>query len=143
MSVPHAGPQLFGDLLALARARWIREMAERLAQRGYPGYHRADALVFRFLLRESVPVGRLAGVLGVTRQAARKVVAGLEQRDLAVTERDEFDARRVNVGLTPAGVIYAQAVIEVIRELNRELVDRVDPIQLAAAEWVLRTVIDI
>jgi hypothetical protein len=34
-------------------------------------------------------------------------------------------------------------VIEVIRELNRELVDRVDPAQLAAAESVLRTVIDI
>jgi DNA-binding MarR family transcriptional regulator len=138
---PRPDPQLFGDLLALARLRWIRDMAERLAQRGYSDYHRADALVFRFLLREPAPVGRLAGELGVTRQAARKVVAGLEERELACTERDEFDTRRVNVALTPAGATYARAVIAVLRDLNRELVDRVDPAELAAAESVLRSVI--
>jgi DNA-binding MarR family transcriptional regulator len=40
-------------------------------------------------------------MLGMTRQAARKVADGLEQRDYVRTERDAHDFRRHNVLLTP------------------------------------------
>jgi DNA-binding MarR family transcriptional regulator len=137
-----SGPTyLFGDLLALARLSWVRQMAERLGRIGYPDYRRSDAGALRLLWRGPVPVGRLGAELGVTRQAARKVVDGLEQRDYARTERDAHDSRVLNVILTPAGRAYARAVIEVIHALNREFYQRVDPVQLAAADAVLRSVI--
>jgi len=136
-----AHPYLFGDLLALARLSWVRQMADRLAQLGYADYRRSDAIALRMLNRGPVPVGRLGAELGVTRQAARKVIDGLEQRDYARTERDPHDSRVRNVILTPAGAGYAQAVIEVIHALNREFCERADPAQLAAADAVLRAAI--
>jgi DNA-binding MarR family transcriptional regulator len=141
MAEPSTPAYLFGDLLALARLSWVRQMAERLGEFGYADYRRSDAIALRLLLRGPVPVGRLAGVLGVTRQAARKVVAGLEQRGYARTQRDTGDTRVVNVILTSAGTAYAQAVTEAIQALNREFGQRVDPGQLAAADAVLRAVI--
>jgi hypothetical protein len=69
----------------------------------------------------------------VTRQAARKVADGLQQRGYATAERDSLDSRQLNITLTPAGQDYARAVIAVIEELNQEVRHRVDPGQLAAA----------
>jgi len=129
----------FGDLLALARQSWLGQLADRLAQRGYDDYRRTDAAVTRLLRRRGqVPVGQLGAALGVTRQAARKVADGLVQRGLATTSRDPDDTRQLNVALTAAGQDYARAVTAVIGELNREVAERVDPGQLAAADAVLR-----
>jgi DNA-binding MarR family transcriptional regulator len=125
-------------MLALARQSWLGEMDRRLAGAGYPGYRRSDAAALRLLRRGPVPVGRLGTVLGVTRQAARKVADGLQQRGYATTARDPGDARQLNVTLTLVGQDYARAITAVIEELNRELSLRVDAAQLAAADAVLR-----
>ena len=117
-------------------------MASRLGQLGYADYRRSDAAAMWLLRRGPVPVGRLGSVLGVTRQAARKVADGLEQRGYVRTERDARDSRRLNVVLTPSGSAYAQAVVDVIDALNRELGQRVDLAQLIAADAVLRAAID-
>lgn len=138
---PSGPPYLFGDLLALARLSWVRQMADRLGRLGYADYRRSDAIALRMLIRGPVPVGRLGAELGVTRQAARKVILGLEQREFARIERDAQDSRVRNVILTPAGQAYARAVIEVIHALNREFTERADPAKLAAADAVLRAVI--
>jgi DNA-binding MarR family transcriptional regulator len=128
----------FGDLLALARQSWLGQMTSRLETLGYAGYRRSDAAALRMLWRDPLPVGRLGAGLGVTRQAARKVADGLEQRGYATTERDSRDSRQLNVALTPAGRGYARAITAVIDELNREVAGRVSPDQLAAADTVLR-----
>ena len=86
---------LFGDLLALARRSWVREMGSRLEQLGYRDYRRSDAAVLRLLWREPLAVGGLGSRLGISRQAARKLVATLEQRGYASAERDAADARRL------------------------------------------------
>jgi len=131
-------PYLFGDLLALARENWVAEMSRRLEARGYSGYRRSDAAAMRLLRGGPIPIGRAAQLLGVTRQAARKGVAALEQRGYARTERDPADARRLNVVLSAAGRAYADAVVEVLGALNRELGERVEREQLIAADAVLR-----
>jgi DNA-binding MarR family transcriptional regulator len=131
----------FGDLLALARQSWITQMAAELADGGYPDYRRSDAAAVRLLGRGPMPVGRLGDALGVTRQAARKVVTGLERRGFAAVHRDPRDARQLNVALTADGHAYARAVTAVIDHLNRALVRRVTPDQLAAADTVLRAVL--
>jgi DNA-binding MarR family transcriptional regulator len=126
------------DLVALARQSWLYQMSSRVEGLGYAGYRRGDVAVMRMLWRGPVPVGRLGAGLGVTRQAARKVADGLEQRGYVTTERDSRDARQLNVTLTPVGREYARAVIAVTEELNREVAGRVSPAQLAAADAVLR-----
>ena len=128
----------FGDLVALARLSWLGEATSRLEGLGYPGFRRGDSAVMRVLSRGPLPVGRLGASLGVTRQAARKIVDMLEQRGYATTERDARDSRQLNVALTPAGRDYARAVIAVTEDLNREIAGRVSPAQLAAADAVLR-----
>ncbi len=142
MAQPSSPPYLFGDLLALARLSWVRQMADRLGRLGYADYRRSDAMALRMLSRGPVSVGGLGTELGVTRQAARKVIDGLEQRDFVRTERDTQDSRVLNVILTQAGAAYARAVIEVIYALNREFVEQVDPAHLATADLVLRAVIE-
>ena len=119
--LPHT-PTLFGDQLALARRSWVRRMA---------------GVAAAVLLRGPTPVGRLVDVLGATRQAARKIVEGLERRGYVTTERDATDARRLIVSLTPAGEGYARAVVGVIEALNQEIAVRVPPDDLAAARRVL------
>jgi len=93
----------------------------------------------RMLWRDPLPVGQLGAGLGVTRQAARKVADGLEQRGYATTGRDSRDTRQLNVTLTQLGRDYARAITAVIEELNREVAGRVSPSQLAAADAVLRS----
>jgi DNA-binding MarR family transcriptional regulator len=138
---PTDSPELLGDLLAQTRRAWIAQMAAGLSRRGFEDYRRSDALVFRVLRRGPLPVGRLATLLGTSRQAGRKVVDGLEQRGYATTGRDGGDARRTTVALTPLGERYASAVVEVIDELHRGLAAQVRPDELESARTVLRTVI--
>jgi DNA-binding MarR family transcriptional regulator len=116
-------------------------MADGLSRRGYDDYRATDAAVFRRLLRGPTPVGRLDEALGASRQAARKVVEGLELRNYVTTGRDPTDGRRVMVALTPAGVDYARAVVDVIEALNSSLTRSVEPGDLAAARRVLLAVL--
>jgi DNA-binding MarR family transcriptional regulator len=128
----------FGDLLALTRQSWLGQMTSRLERLGYVDYRRSDAAAIRMLWRGPLPIGHLGTGLGVTRQAARKVADGLEQRGYATTERGSRDTRQLNVTLTQAGRDYARAITAVIDELNREVAGRVRPAELAAADSVLR-----
>jgi DNA-binding MarR family transcriptional regulator len=137
-----ANPYRFGDLLALARQSWVHRMAAELEDRGFADYRRSDAATLRRLRRGPASVGELGVHLGVTRQAARKVMRGLEERGYASTRADADDARKLNVALTSAGRAYADAIIEVIAGLNRAVVARVTTDQLAAADAVLRACID-
>jgi DNA-binding MarR family transcriptional regulator len=127
-----------GDLLALAREYWVRDMAEALAGLGFPDYRRSDALLVRLLLRGPRPVGRIGAALDVSRQAARKLVTGLERRGYAETATSATDARQLEVSLTPRGEEFAHAVVATIEALNRRTAERVDPAQLLAADAVLR-----
>jgi DNA-binding MarR family transcriptional regulator len=131
----------FGDVLALARQSWTAQMARRLEAKGYGDYRRSDAAAVRQLQRGPMSIGRLGAALGVTRQAARKVADGLERRGFATVARDDVDTRQVNVALTAAGEAYAKAVTQVIERLNRDLIRRVAPSDLAAADAVLRAVL--
>ena len=133
---------LFGDLLALARQSWVRQMAEHLEQRGFDDYRRSDAVVMRLLRWGPVGVGALGQRLGVTRQAARKLTTALERRGYAQTRPDARDARRLNVELTAAGREYADAIVQAVETLNRELAVRIEDDQLHAADAVLRAAMD-
>jgi DNA-binding MarR family transcriptional regulator len=133
---------LFGDILAMARERWIRAMAQRLSALGFEGYRRSDPLVMRSLRSGEVPLGSLAVTLGLTRQGARKVVSGLVERGYARVIPSTSDSRRRIVALTPEGRDYLRAVVATLRALNDEVVAHVDANQLAAAYSVLAFIKD-
>jgi DNA-binding MarR family transcriptional regulator len=133
---------LFGDILAMARERWIRAMAQRLDARGFGDYRRSDPLVMRSLRSGEVPLGSLGVTLGLTRQGARKVVSGLVERDYARVIASTVDSRRRIVQLTPRGRDYLRAVVATLRALNDEVVASVDAERLAAAYAVLEFVKD-
>jgi DNA-binding MarR family transcriptional regulator len=128
-------------MLGMARQSWVDRMTKLLAELGFSGYRRTDAAVTRMLLRAPVPIGKLGTSLGVTRQAARKIVAGLEQRRYVRTERGSHDSRQLNAMLTPLGEDYARAVASVIDEMNRQVYLRVTHQQMLGADSVLRAVI--
>ncbi len=132
----------FGDLLGLARRSWLRKVASELEVRGFPGHRVSDAGSVRLLFVAPRTVGELGELLGVTRQAARKVAANLEARGYATTARDAGDARKLDVALTEAGRAYGQAIAEVTVSSNLALARRVEPEQLQAADGVLRALID-
>jgi len=140
-TTPPAQP-LFGDVLALARESWVREMSRRLAHQGFNDYRRSDALTLRWLVRTSLPLGAFTSTLGVSRQAARKVASGLVERGFAQVNVDKTDSRRRNVELTPSGREYGRAVIEVIHALDDELRTKLDPESIDAARDVLTFVRD-
>ncbi len=132
----------FGDLLGVARLNWTKKMASELEARGFPEYRLSDAASVRFLLVAPRRVGELGDLLGVTRQAARKVATNLEARGYATVAPDPNDARKLDVVLTEAGRAYGRAIVRVIASLNRALTLRVAPEQLQAADAVLRAVIE-
>ncbi len=142
MAEPATPDYRFGDLLALARQRWTKKMAIELEARGFPAYRVSDAASVRLLLGAPRPVGELGDLLGITRQAARKVASNLEARGYAVTAPDAGDARKLNVILSEAGRAYGSAIVDVITSLDRALALRVAPGQLQAADAVLRAAID-
>src|SRR5579863_6517257 len=90
----------FGDLLGVARLSWTKKMAGELEARGFPEYRLSDAASVRFLLVAPRRVGELGDLLGVTRQAARKVATNLEARGYATIAPDPNDARKLDVVLT-------------------------------------------
>lgn len=134
-------PYRFGDLLALSRQSWVAQVTAHLASAGYPDYRRSDAAATRLLHRGPMSIGQLGDALGVTRQAARKVVTGLERRGFAASQRDPRDARQLNVALTDEGEAYARAITTVVGRMNRALARRVTHDQLAATDVVLRAVL--
>lgn len=142
MSIRPLAHAPFGDVLALARESWVREMARRLAQLGFNDYRRSDALAVRWLVRGALPLSSFTRALGASRQAARKVVAGLVERDLALLLVDRNDTRRKNIVLTAEGRTYAHAVIDVVHALDETLVAKIDPAKLESARDVLAFVKD-
>ncbi|MDA8198929.1 MAG: MarR family winged helix-turn-helix transcriptional regulator [Thermaerobacter sp.] len=142
MSILSSEPYRFGDLLALARAGWVAQMADALEAQGYPGYRRTDAWAMRLLASGPVPITQVGMRFGISRQGGRKVVDGLMARGYAATDPDATDRRRVNVSLTPVGAAYADAVLAVIRELNGSLAALEEPRDLEAADRVLRAAMD-
>jgi len=135
-------PPLFGDVLALARERWVSAMTQSLVKKGYLGYRRSDALAMRFLSSGSRALGAFAAPLGGSRQATRKVVTGLIERGYATLEPDPRDARCRQVTLTAVGRRYADAVLDTVNALNRDVTEKVSPDDLAAAISVLTFVKD-
>jgi DNA-binding MarR family transcriptional regulator len=112
-------------------------MAMRLAALGFDDYRRSDSLALRWLAHGPISLATLNTKFGVSRQATRKVVDGLVERNFATVQTDPVDARRRTVELSTRGRDYAAVVITTVHELNADVSRGVDPEHLATAVSVL------
>jgi DNA-binding HxlR family transcriptional regulator len=98
-----AGDQPLGRLLAMALAAVIDELHERLAGAGWPRVRPMWGFVLLALRDRPRNIGEVGELLGVTKQAAAKVVASLVDEGLVERREDPGDRRAAVLGLTPDG----------------------------------------
>jgi DNA-binding MarR family transcriptional regulator len=90
-------------LASLAGAAANQHLLRRLHENGYPGVRTSHGYVIQNLIGETPTVGELAGRLGVTQQAASKIVVEMEAMGLVTRESDRSDSRVRRIALTSGG----------------------------------------
>ncbi|HEY5302582.1 MAG TPA: MarR family winged helix-turn-helix transcriptional regulator [Acidimicrobiales bacterium] len=131
---------VFGDALAQARRRWVQESQRRVSAFGYEHFKRSDTVVLRRLRSGPAALVDLRDVIGISRQATRKIVEGLHKRGYVEMTRDEHDARRTLVVLSDDGQRYAEVLVRVAAAMNVDVARDVDEVQMSAALAVLSAV---
>jgi DNA-binding MarR family transcriptional regulator len=104
-------------LAALAGVATNQYLLRRLNEDGYAGIRTSHGYVIQNLIDETPTVGELAARLGVTQQAASKVVVEMEGLGLVSREADVADSRVRRVTLTPNG----EALLAAGRSARAEL----------------------
>ncbi|MGZ4801371.1 MAG: MarR family winged helix-turn-helix transcriptional regulator [Acidimicrobiia bacterium] len=103
-------------------------LAEGLRGQGYSDLRDADWSLLRYLHHSGgATVTEIARLFGVTKQAASQHVASFVERGYGVRTRSDGDARVRVVVLTDKGRAARRAAVEVAREVEAELVERLGP----------------
>jgi DNA-binding MarR family transcriptional regulator len=117
----------FGLLLAQAFNMYIEHLHRELADRGFSDLRPTFGLALRALHARPRTLTELGAELGVTKQAAAKLVGELEGRSLIEREPSPTDGRSTLLRLSPRGKSLVAAAIRigsvVERDLARELGD--------------------
>lgn len=135
-----AGDQPLGRLLAMALATVIDELHERLAGAGWPRVRPMWGFVLLALRDRPRNIGEVGELLGVTKQAAAKVVASLVDEGLVERREDPGDRRAAVLGLTPDGRRFladAEAAYEAIEDGWAQVAGRRDVAALRRAVTVV------
>ena len=103
----------FGLLLAQAFNRYIEHLHRELARRGFTDLRPTFGLALRALHARPRTLTELAGELGVTKQAAAKVVGELEGRSLIEREPSPADGRSTLLRLSRRGTSLVAAAIRI------------------------------
>jgi DNA-binding MarR family transcriptional regulator len=135
-----AGDQPLGRLLAMALAAVIDELHERLAAPGWPRVRPMWGFVLLALRDRPRNIGEVGELLGVTKQAAAKVVASLVDEGLVERREDPGDRRAAVLGLTPDGDRFladAEAAYQAIEDGWAQVAGRRDVAALRRAVSVV------
>jgi DNA-binding MarR family transcriptional regulator len=136
-----AADQPLGRLLATALAAVIDELHERLADAGWPRVRPMWGFVLLALRDRPRNIGEVGELLGVSKQAAAKVVASLVDEGLVGRRADPGDRRAAVVELTPDGRRFladAEAAYRAIEDGWAQVAGRRD---VAALRRALSTVL--
>jgi DNA-binding MarR family transcriptional regulator len=140
MAMPNdAGWALAVSLLLASRALFD-QLHERLDAAGHPDLRPAHGFVFQAVGSEGATPSEISATLGVTKQAARLIVAELVEMKYLAYGVDQTDARRRPVHLTDRGreaLSTSAAIFERLRdEIRADTGDR----ELQSAMAVLRAI---
>lgn len=111
----------FGLLLAQALNRYVAHLHRRLGAEGFADLRPTFGLPLRALRARPRSLTELARELGVTKQAAAKVVGELEQRRLVRREPSPADGRATLLRLSRRGQALVAAAIEIGDAVERDL----------------------
>lgn len=134
--------------LDLATLAWLAGSAANeyllgeIRAAGHPQLRIAHGYVFQLLIDAEPTVGEIAEALGVTQQAASKVVLELERLGYLRRRPDDTDQRVRRVGLTDAGRDAVEVARAARQRLDAKLAERADTRALRATRRVLAALLE-
>jgi DNA-binding MarR family transcriptional regulator len=142
MSEPPSGADLALLLLGGFEAM-VEEVVAELARRGHPGVRAAHEFALRAIDEGAGTAAELGRRLDVSKQAAAKTIAALEQMGYVAREDDPADARRKRLRVTDRGhemttigrALFDQVRARWAREIGRE---ELDELQAQLAQLLTR-----
>jgi len=111
----------FGLLLAQALNAYVEHLHRRLGDAGFSDLRPTFGLPLRALRERPRTLTELARELGVTKQAAAKVVGELDHRRLIEREPSPADGRSTLLRLSRRGQALVAAAIEIGNAVERDL----------------------
>jgi len=107
-------------LLAMALGTLVADLHDRLEQRGWPRTRPLWGFVLLALRDAPRSISQVGLLLGTTKQAAAKVVSGLEEAGLVERGEDPHDRRATTIRLTRRGRRFLADVERIYGELERD-----------------------
>src|SRR6188768_590344 len=127
------GPEL--ALLLLGGFRSLVDAAVvELARRGYEDVRPVHDFALRAIVTGADNASELGRRLSVSKQAAAKTLAQLEERGYVTREDDPTDARRKRVRVTKRGLAVMREGERIFDELREQWAQRIGPAKLRTLE---------
>lgn len=127
-------------LLLLGFRTLIDDLHAELARRDHPDARPLHGFVFQAIGRDGTTAAELGRRLGISKQAAGKIIDGLERLGYVKRESDQSDARRKRVSLTARGEQLLRQSVELFDALRASWAQELGPDRLRALEADLRTI---
>ncbi|BEP12635.1 winged helix DNA-binding protein [Acidothermaceae bacterium B102] len=138
--MPRSGADL--ALLLLGGFRVLADQAtNELSARGYEDVRPVHDFALRAILSGADSASELGRRLSVTKQAAAKTIALLEERSYVAREPDATDGRRIRLRVTDHGLALLQEGEAIFDELHAQWQSRVGATALAQVEETLRELV--
>lgn len=123
----------------------FRSLADRatdeLARRGFPDVSPTHDFALHSILGGAENASDLGRALSVTKQAAAKTIAVLEERGYVARQADPDDRRKMRLRVTDRGMSLLREGEAVFDEMRDELGSRVGADALASLERTLRELV--
>ncbi|MGW8802262.1 MarR family winged helix-turn-helix transcriptional regulator [Streptomyces sp. NPDC055775] len=134
-----------GADLALLLLAGFRTLADRasaeLADRGYEDVRSVHDFALHSILSGADSASELARRMSVTRQAAAKTIAALEERNFVARQPDPADRRRTRLRVTEHGLAMLRQGEAIFDELREQWEKQVGAASLSALEETLRSLV--
>jgi DNA-binding MarR family transcriptional regulator len=138
--MPRPGADL--ALLLLAGFRTLADAATaELARRGHPDYRAAHDFALRAVAAGADSASELGRRLAVSKQAAAKTIATLEQRGYLTRSPDPADGRRMRVAVTERGRALMDDGEAVFDQLRADWAARLGAVRFGELEDALRELV--
>lgn len=134
-------PVPLARLFAMATRYLVDELHARLADRGWPDIRPAFGFTLLAARQQPLSSGAIATLLGVTKQAASKLVDSMEDVGYVRRQPNADDARAKLVELTPKGHRLLAEVEDIYVELEAEWAAIVGRKPIEALRGDLQTVL--
>src|SRR6201992_1547371 len=138
--MPRSGADL--ALLLLGGFRTLADQATaELASRGYEEIRPVHDFALRAILAGADNASDVGRRMSVTKQAAAKTIAALEERGYVAREPDPVDKRRMRLYVTSRGLAMLREGEEIFDKLREQWAEQVGTDQLAQGEGTLRQLV--